>query len=54
MYWDLAFWGLLDIQRTFKSQAKGAFQPYGTQAYADSVAMFSYMDCETSMTDCSI
>lgn len=47
MYWDLAFWGLLDIQRTFKSQAKGAFQPYGTEAYADSVEMFSYMDCET-------
>lgn len=46
MYWDLAFWGLLDIQRTFKSQSKGAFQPYGTQAYADSVAMFSYLDCE--------
>ena len=46
MYWDLAFWGLLDIQRTFKSQSKGAFQPYGTQAYADSVAMFSHLDCE--------
>jgi len=45
MYWDLAFWGLLDIKRTFKSQSKGAFQPYGTQAYADSVAMFTELDC---------
>jgi len=45
MYWDLAVWGLLDIQRTFNSQAKGAFQPYGTQAYADSVAMLDVLDC---------
>jgi len=45
MYWDLAFWGLLDIKRTFNSQAKGAFQPYGTQAYADSVAMLTVLDC---------
>ena len=45
MYWDLAVWGLFDIQRTFKSQAKGAFQPYGTQAYADSVAMLTVLDC---------
>lgn len=45
MYWDLAVWGLLDIQRTFKSQAKGAFQPYGTEAYADSVAMLTVLDC---------
>ncbi|MCK5136736.1 MAG: hypothetical protein KAR19_13180 [Bacteroidales bacterium] len=45
MYWDLAFWGLLDIKRTFKSQAKGAFQPYGTQAYADSVALLTVLDC---------
>lgn len=45
MYWDLAFWGLLDIKRTFKSQSKGAFQPYGTQIYADSVAMFPALDC---------
>jgi hypothetical protein len=45
MYWDIAFWGLFDIQRTFNSQAKGAFQPYGTQAYADSVAMLTVLDC---------
>ncbi|MCP4310336.1 MAG: hypothetical protein GY790_03655 [Bacteroidetes bacterium] len=45
MYWDLAFWGLLDIKRTFKSQAKGAFEPYGTEAYADSVAMLTVLDC---------
>ena len=45
MYWDLAFWGLLDIQRTFNSQAKGAFQPYGTQVYADSVAALTVLDC---------
>jgi heme/copper-type cytochrome/quinol oxidase subunit 2 len=45
MYWDLAVWGLLDIQRTFKSQTKGAFQPYGTEAYADSVAMLTVLDC---------
>lgn len=45
MYWDIAFWGLLDIERTFNSQAKGAFQPYGTQAYADSVAMLTVLDC---------
>jgi hypothetical protein len=45
MYWDIAFWGLFDIERTFNSQAKGAFQPYGTQAYADSVAMLTVLDC---------
>ena len=46
MYWDIAVWGIMDIERTFKSQPKGAFQPYGTQAYADSVAMMTYMDCD--------
>ncbi|NLE35309.1 MAG: hypothetical protein GX622_09410 [Bacteroidales bacterium] len=30
MYWDLAVWGLMDIENTFKSQPKGAFVPYGT------------------------
>jgi len=30
MYWDLAFWGLMDIENKFKSQPKGAFVPYGT------------------------
>jgi len=46
MYWDLAVWGLLDIQRTFKSQAKGAFQPYGTEAYADTVLnQLDVLDC---------
>ena len=46
MYWDIPVWAIFDIQRTFKSQPKGAFQPYGTQEYADSVAMFEYMDCD--------
>ena len=46
IYWDLAFWGLLDIKRTFNSQAKGAFQPYGTEAYADTVMnQLPVLDC---------
>ena len=46
MYWDIAVWGILDIERTFKSQPKGAFVPYGTQAKADEIAGYSVLDCE--------
>jgi len=45
MYWDLAVFGLLNIKRTFNSQDKGPFQPYGSQAHADSVEMFDFLDC---------
>jgi hypothetical protein len=45
MYWDIAFWGLLDIERTFTSQPKGAFQPYGTTEIAAEVAAATSLDC---------
>ena len=47
MFWDIAVWGILDIERTFKSQPKGAFQPYGTEAYADSCSVETWpsFDC---------
>ena len=47
MYWDLAVWGLFDIERTFTSKPKGAFQPYGTAAIAADVAAISVLDCST-------
>ena len=47
MYWDLAVWAIFDIQRTFTSQQKGEFQPYGTaglQTYIEGIAV---LDCST-------
>ena len=45
MYWDIAFWGLIDIKNTFKSQAKGAFQPYGTAEMATTVNANATLNC---------
>jgi hypothetical protein len=45
MYWDIAVWGLLDIKNTFASQAKGAFQPYGTAEMAATVNGNAAMNC---------
>ncbi len=45
MYWDIAFWGLLDIERTFKSQPKGAFVPYGTAEKEAEITGNSSLDC---------
>jgi hypothetical protein len=45
MYWDIAVWGLLDIKNTFQSQAKGAFQPYGTAAMETTVNGIAAMSC---------
>lgn len=47
MYWDLAVFGLLDIERSFESKPKGAFQPYGTAAMEDEVNDISVLDCST-------
>ena len=47
MYWDLAVWGLFDIERTFTSKPKGAFQPYGTAAMATEVEAISVLECST-------
>jgi heme/copper-type cytochrome/quinol oxidase subunit 2 len=45
MYWDIAVWGLLDIKNTFQSQAKGAFQPYGTAAMETAVNANAPLSC---------
>jgi hypothetical protein len=45
MFWDIAFWGLLDIQRTFKSQPKGAFVKYGTAEKEAEITGNSSLDC---------
>ncbi len=46
MFWDIAVWGILDIERTFTSQTKGAFQPYGTVEMADTVLnQMPHLDC---------
>ena len=47
MYWDLAVFGLLDIQRTFTSQPKGAFQPYGTVEMQNAVEAITALDCDS-------
>lgn len=47
MYWDLAVFGLLDIERTFTSQPKGAFQAYGTAELATYIETVAAMDCST-------
>lgn len=47
MYWDIAVWGLLDIKNTFKSQAKGAFQPYGTAEMAIIVNANAALSCSS-------
>lgn len=47
MYWDLAVFGLLDIQRTFVSKPKGDFQPYGTVAMETEVNGIAAIDCST-------
>jgi|GEM_PF-409044 len=45
MFWDIAVWGILDIQRTFTSQPKGAFVPYGTEAKAAEILGNELLDC---------
>jgi len=46
MYWDIPAFFMFDIERTFKSQPKGQFQPYGTEAYEDSADIyFTGQDC---------
>ncbi len=45
MFWDVAVFGLLDIQNTFKSQAKGAFVPYGTAAMEAIVMANTSLSC---------
>jgi len=47
MYWDLAVFGLLDIQRTFTSQPKGAFQPYGTAEMQTQVEAITALHCDS-------
>lgn len=47
MWWDLAAFGILDIQRTFKSQPKGAFQAYGTEEMATAVEALTVLQCST-------
>jgi len=51
MYWDIAVWAIFDIERTFKSQAKGAFQPYGTAAYADSCSVETWPSFDCALVD---
>jgi hypothetical protein len=45
MFWDVEVFGLLDIQNTFKSQAKGAFVPYGTAAMEAIVMANASLSC---------
>lgn len=45
MFWDVAVFGLLGIQNTFKSQAKGAFVPYGTPAEEAKVNANASLSC---------
>lgn len=45
MFWDIAVWGILDIQRTFTSQPKGAFVAYGTEAKATEILGNALLDC---------
>jgi hypothetical protein len=45
MYWDIAAWGIVDIKNTFNSQAKGAFQPYGTAEMATIVNENASLSC---------
>lgn len=47
MYWDIAVFGLFDIQRTFVSKPKGAFQAYGTAEMETEVNGIAAMDCGT-------
>ena len=52
MYWDIAVWGILDIERTFTSQPKGAFVAYGTEAKATEILGNALLDC--SLVDGSL
>jgi hypothetical protein len=45
MYWDIPAYGLKNIKNEIKSQAKGAFQPYGSAAMEESVNSKAAMDC---------
>ena len=45
MYWDIAFWAILNMEQIYKSKPKGAFQPYGTAENAAAVAAFEPFDC---------
>ncbi len=47
MFWDVAAFGLYNIQNTFKSQAKGAFQPYGTVEMEAIVNANTALSCST-------
>jgi hypothetical protein len=47
MYWDIAVFGLFDIQRTFVSKPKGDFQPYGTAEMEEAVNNIAVLDCST-------
>ena len=47
MFWDVAVFGLMDIQNTFKSQAKGAFVPYGTAAMEATVNANPTLSCSS-------
>jgi len=45
MYWDIAFWGLLNMEQIITSQPKGDFVPYGTAENAQAVADYEPFDC---------
>jgi hypothetical protein len=45
MYWDIAVWGIFDMEQIYKSKPKGAFTPYGTAENAAAVAAFEPFDC---------
>ena len=51
MYWDIAVWGLMDIKNTFQSQAKGAFQPYGTAEMEATVNANAAQNCSNIDND---
>ena len=46
MYWDIAVWGLYDMEQIFTSQPKGDFTPYGTAENAQAVADFEPFNCD--------
>lgn len=45
MYWDVPSYGLKNVKSVLSSQAKGAFQPYGSAAMETSVNSKADMDC---------
>jgi hypothetical protein len=46
MYWDIAVWGIFDMEQTFTSHPKGSFVPYGTPENAQAVADFEPFNCD--------